>query len=73
MVDAANTGRVRTAFVSAVAPTEKRRRVVAGLADHEVERAIVLLSGIRVFVDDVWLPLLTAESRRRGLPITREN
>lgn len=73
MVDAARFGRDRVAIIGDIAPTEKRRRVVAGLADHEVERAIVLLSGVRVFVDDVWLPLLTAESRRRGLPITREN
>jgi hypothetical protein len=55
------------------APREKRRRVVTGLADYELERAIVLLSIIGGFVDELWLPLLTEESRRRGLPITREN
>ena len=53
-------------------PDERVRRVEA-MADHEIERAIVLLSGLTAFVDDRWLPLLVKESRRRNLAVTREN
>jgi hypothetical protein len=50
-----------------------RQRVVASMADHQLSRAIVVLSNINVIVDETWLPLLEQEAARRGLPVTRSN
>lgn len=60
-------------WMSDSAAVPDRPAVVRGLPDHEIERAILVLSRGTVLDDNIWLPLLIAEAKLRGLPVTRSN
>lgn len=44
-----------------------REKIVAELTDGQLFDAARALQGSEIFIDDVWLPLIVDEMKRRGL------
>lgn len=51
-------------------PALSREERVARLSDIDILTIMRVLADRRVVLDDVWLPLLEAEARRRGLHLS---